>query len=82
MERTISNREYARAEMEALAQLQQSIKDSGLSYNHIARGTRIERRAVSRAAKGLGVRFSAYVRINYYLNQITTHNEDNQTIQE
>lgn len=72
--RVIGEREYRRAEADFIAGLREAIRASGLSYNAIARGTRLERRAVSRIAKGLGIRVDAFARIQYFLQE---HNKSN-----
>lgn len=67
-EKYISEREFREAERASRDKLAAAIQQSGLSCNHIARGSRVERRTVSRAAKGLGgVRADSAARIEYYL---------------
>lgn len=66
-ERIISEREFRAAAEERRRDLAASIAASGLSYTHIANGTRVGRKAVSRAARCVEIRSEAADRIRYYL---------------
>lgn len=65
--RHISNREFRRAEQVFYARVQDAITASGLTYTRIAKETGLERRTISRAAKGLGITLSGYARIIHFL---------------
>lgn len=64
---SLSDRDFMQVEEARKNALSQLIRASGLTLSHIARGARIERRAVRRAADCDGIRFDTAVRIEYYL---------------
>lgn len=64
----LTERDFSRVETARKTSLSQLISASCLTLSHIARGARIERRAVRRAADCDGIRFDTAVRIEYYLN--------------
>lgn len=66
--KTLTEREFITVETSRKTQLSSLIRASGLSLSHIARGARIERRAVRRAVDCEGIRFDTAVRIEYYLH--------------
>ena len=68
-EEVIPEREFLAASEERRKRLAKAIRDSGLSYNHIANGTRLGRKAVARAARGIDIRMEAIDRIEYYLRK-------------
>ena len=68
-EEVIPEREFLEATEERRKKLAKAIRDSGLSYNHIANGTRLGRKAVARAARGMDIRMEAIDRIEYYLRR-------------
>ncbi len=63
----LTERDFSQVETARKTALSQLIAASGLTLSHIARGARIERRAVRRAADCDGIRFDTAVRIEYYL---------------
>ena len=69
-EEVIPEREYLAASDERRQRLSRLIQESGLSYNHIANGTRLGRKAVARAARGIDIRMEAIDRIEYYLKYV------------
>ena len=70
-ERLIPEAEF-RAATEARRQaLAAEIRNCGLSYNHIGNGTRLGRKTISRAAKGVEIRQEAFDRIQYYIGLIS-----------
>ena len=69
-EHYITEREFIAATQARRAALAEEIKASGLSFNHIGKGTRLGRKTISRAANGLEVRQEADDRIRYYLGKV------------
>ena len=69
-EHYIPEREFVAATEARRAALAEEIKASGLSFNHIGKGTRLGRKTVARAANGLEVRQEADDRIRYYLEKV------------
>lgn len=69
-ERFITEREYRAATDTRRAALAAEIRASGLSFNHIGKGTRLGRKTIARAAAELDVRQEACDRIHYYLQQV------------
>ena len=68
-EEVIPEREFLAATEERRQKLARAIRESGLSYNHIARGTRLGKKAVARAARGIDIRMESIDRIEYYLRK-------------
>ena len=68
-EQYISEREYQAATEARRQDLADKIRESGLSYMHIANGTRVGRKVVARAARCADIRQEAFDRINYYLKK-------------
>ena len=75
-ERFIPEREFDTYTRERRDRLAADIAASGLSHNHIANGTRLGRKTVSRAARGLDVLATAADRIAYYLKEHTPPKEE------
>ena len=69
-EHYITEREFISITEARRAQLAEDIKASGLSFNHIGKGTRLGRKTIARAANGLEVRQEADDRIRYYLEKV------------
>lgn len=65
----IPEREFLAASEERRQKLASAIRESGLSYRHIAKGTRLCHKVVSRAARGIDIRMEAIDRIEYYLRK-------------
>lgn len=68
-EEVIPEREYLAASEDRRKKLAGAIRESGLSYRHIAMGTRLCHKVVARAAKGIDIRMEAIDRIEYYLRK-------------
>lgn len=69
-ERVISEAEYREASAARREALAERIRTCGLSLNHIAKGTRLSRRTVSRAAQAEEIRQEGYDRIAHYIRVI------------
>ena len=69
-ERFIPEAEFADATAARRDALAAEIAGSGLSYNHIGKGTRLGRKTIARAANGMEVRQDAHDRIHYYLQAV------------
>lgn len=63
-----TDKDFVKVETARKGELSRLIRTSGLTLSHIARGAKIERRAVRRAADCEGIRFDTAVRIEYYLH--------------
>ena len=70
-ERLIPEREFMAVAEARRQQLADDIKASGLSYSHIANATRVGRKSVSRAAKGIEIRREVFDRIQYYIGLVS-----------
>ena len=68
-EDVIPEREFLEVSEDRRKRVARAIRDSGLSYNHIANGTRLGRKSVERAARCIDVRMEAIDRIMYYLEK-------------
>jgi len=62
-----TDKDFIQVESARKGELSRLIRTSGLTLSHIARGAKIERRAVRRAVDCEGIRFDTAVRIEYYL---------------
>ena len=69
-ERYVPEREYQQASESRRRGLADQIRESGLSYIHIANATRVGRKVVARAAQGTDIRQEAFDRIHYYLGEV------------
>ena len=65
----ITEQEFRAATDARRSALADDIRNSGLSLNHIGKGTRLGRKTIARAARGEDVRLEAQDRIRYYLQQ-------------
>lgn len=72
--RIISESEYRNDLEKGLNELAEKIALSGLPIATIARGTRLHWTTINNAANGLPVRFQAFRRIKYYLDNINSKN--------